>query len=474
MNIGFISLEVSPYAKVGGLADVAGSLPLALRKLELEIKVLMPAYPFILKKFGQKIKKIKKPFEIVLNSSCTRKAQLYKSKEDTYFLAIEGCFEECTSEEKIYAQTKEEYLLFTKGIFESFRQLEWIPQVLHVNDWQLGFVPLLLKISNEKEFFKTSSVFTIHNLAYQGEFGIDVLDLLELPRSLFDSNLVECYGQVNFMKTGCQFADQVNTVSPTYADEILTPAYGEKLDGLMRYLHGSNRLSGIINGIDLNEFNPSSDPSLPYSYKNNQTKTPLKNFLRNKLGLKIKDNVPLVGMVTRLGHQKGFDLIFPILKEMLEIPMGFVVLGLGDPNMARQLHSFASLYPGQIKFIDRFDQDFAKQIYAGSDLFLMPSRFEPCGLGQMIAMRYGTIPVIRQTGGLNDTIRDLDNGFCFNALDSLELLNALKRAYWFYSHKDLWNQMVDRAMAEDSGWEKSAKDYVKLYEKAINSPRKLL
>ncbi len=476
LKILLTAAEAAPFAKVGGLADVVSSLAKALTREGHQVIVALPAYPLVLKDKALLPMKILDSFPVQINPKENVSASLYsfEDHEVTYWL-IEGggYFKNALSSSTIYTVTRDGYLFFSRAIFEACRLTNWIPDVLHCNDWQQGFIPVLLKKGKERGFNQTATVFTIHNLAYQGEFGKDTLTKLDLPLTLFNSSQLETYGAVNFLKSGCVFADQVNTVSPTYAREIQTPEYGFRLEGLLSYLHKKGRFRGILNGIDPEFFNPDTDPELPanFHFGEPEGKTYCKHALQFELGLPVLRNTLLVGMVSRLSEQKGFDLFFGAIKELLQFPLQFVIQGLGDPVTARKLKVLQQSNPKQVRFIHEFNPVLAKKVYAASDLFLLPSLYEPCGLGQMIAMRYGTLPVGRKTGGLADTIQDLVNGFIFESKEPVELVHAVNRALVIHEHPNYWNQMIEVAMNEDHSWKKSMQAYLLLYEDALNIRR---
>jgi starch synthase len=313
-----------------------------------------------------------------------------------------------------------------------------------------------------------ASVFTIHNLAYQGEFGLEALDALDLPHSLFHPDRVEAWGRVNFLKAGCAYSDRVNTVSPNYAEEIQTPEFGCALDGLMRYLASQGRLSGILNGIDTEVFDPATDPHLParFSAQEPAGKAKDKAYLLKELGLPNLDDAPLFGVVSRLSSQKGLDLIVKAAEAMFGLPVQLVIQGLGDPAIADALRDLERRFPENFRFVQKFDADLAQRIYGGCDGFLMPSAFEPCGLGQLIAMRYGTVPVVRATGGLKDTVFEGINGFTFERQEPLALVAAVARAAEAYRNCDRWRDLMHAGLTGDYTWDRSAQRYAELYEAA--------
>jgi starch synthase len=364
-----------------------------------------------------------------------------------------------------------QHLFFSQAVLTAMEQLDWIPDVIHCNDWHTGFLPLLMREKSEAVWDEVASVYTIHNLAYQGEFGLEVLDALDLPHTLFNSEQVEAWGRVNFLKTGCVYADRVNTVSENYANEIQTSEFGCSLEGLMAHLDRKGRLSGILNGIDTDVFNPETDPDIPvhFSARHLSGKRECRAQLLQEVGLPEILGAPLFGVVSRLSSQKGMDLMLKAAEAMFSLPVQLVVQGLGDPALAQAFSGLEARYPNSFRFINRFDPPIAQRIYAGCDCFLMPSAFEPCGLGQMIAMRYGTVPVVRSTGGLADTVFEGHNGFVFHQIEPMELLAAVERARFSFQNPDGWRSLMLKGMKTDLTWDNSAKLYSRLYAEAQSS-----
>ncbi len=474
MKILFVSHEVAPFAKVGGLADVAGSLPKALQERGHDVRILMPAYRMVLENPDFHVQPaVKRGFGVHVGPGWHDTASLWETNLDdvpVYLLGGEKWFRDTVSSATVYQPGYEQHLFFARGAIEACRQLEWIPDVIHANDWHTGYLPVFLNTEVDPAWAGVASIFTIHNLAYQGEFGIDVLERAGLPASMFNHHQLEAYGAANFIKAGCVFSDRVNTVSPRYAHEIQTPEFGCRLDGLMRYLSEKGRLSGILNGLDQDEFNSEIDPHLPahFSPEDLAGKRVCKTELLKELGLGEDDGSPLFGVVSRLSGQKGMDLMIDIADRLLDAPAKLIVQGLGDPWLAEKFRALAARRPDRFCFIEKFDAGLAQRVYAGSDLFLMPSAFEPCGLGQMIAMRYGTIPVVRETGGLADTVHEGVNGFVFSWLDAHPFWLACERALRAY-RGDGWTDLVKRAMAFDSSWTRSAATYEALYSDALEA-----
>jgi starch synthase len=348
--------------------------------------------------------------------------------------------------------------------------LTWQPDVVHCNDWQTGLVPALLSIESNNT---PSTVFTIHNMAYQGMFPGSTFSDLHLPPQLWNPNGVEFHNMLSFIKGGLSYASHITTVSPTYAIEIQTPEFGYGLEGLLS--HKYNILSGIINGMDLAQWNPAEDKSIsePYDINTLEKKVINKTSLQARSSLPVNKSVPLFGLISRLVEQKGVDLLLDCLDEMINMPLQLVLLGSGDKSVELKLLEYARLYPKKISVTIGYDEALAHQIEAGVDIFLMPSRFEPCGLNQMYSQRYGTIPIVRETGGLADTIEDalpksLSNntatGISFKEANYGALLEAIKRAMLLYNDKKTWKKIQISAMKKDFSWENSAKQYLALYE----------
>lgn len=454
LRVLFVSSEVEPFAKTGGLADVAGSLPVALEKLGVDIRVVMPKYKIV--KTNDKIGFLGKKVAVyfVENREYYNRDYLYGTPEGDY------------------PDNLDRFAFFSREIFRIAKEIEFSPHIIHCHDWQTALVPVYLKtIFKEEQFFKnTKTIFTIHNLAYQGIFPKEQFPRTGLNWSFFNIDGFEFYGKVNIMKGGIIFSDIITTVSPTYSREIQTKEFGCGLDGLLS--NRKNRLFGILNGIDYELWDPLKDPVIPYKYSFNtiQNKYIDKEYLQLETGLEINREIPLLGIITRLADQKGLDILAPIIDTLCKMDLQFILLGTGDKIYHDLFENIKLKYPKKTSINLRFDPDLARKIYAASDIFLMPSRFEPCGLGQMISLKYGTIPVVRKTGGLADTIIDYEprsdtgNGFTFTSYDSLSLLEAIKRALSVYKDKKAWMRLIKRAMESDFSWKASAEKYLKLYQ----------
>ena len=477
LRILFVAAEAVPFAKVGGLADVAGSLPKALRRLGDDARLTIPKYGTIDEaKFG--LTPALEPFPVPVGSG-DLSASVLKGLVDNELPAYLVANEKYFAREEIYGYDDdgERFIFFCRAVLEMLKGLGWQPDIIHCNDWHTAIIPNWLKtiLKDDPFFAHTATVFTIHNLAYQ---GIQEPGLLKFAR-------VEEYGLIPhpkdeelsqvvvLMARGIIFADVINTVSERYAQEILTPEYGEGLDPILAQRR--DRLFGILNGIDYDSWNPATDPHIAANYDLTSLDRRVENklALQREAGLPVGAEIPLLGMVSRLADQKGFDILAEALDEMMKLNLQFVLLGTGE----RRYHDFfaqvAEEYPHKAAVFLRFDPALARRIYAGSDMFLMPSHFEPCGLGQMIAMHYGSVPIVRSTGGLADTVQDCDpatlrgNGFVFQEYDAGALLKAVKRALDTYRRKGLWRALMERGMRADFSWAASARKYVELYGKAL-------
>ncbi len=495
MKIALVSFEVYPFAKVGGLADVAGSLPKYLNKLGEEIFIIMPYHKKIRdseETFG--IKLIKEDVELS-NVQGTPTVNIYNSKLpgtdiDVYFIGSDNYF----NTDKIYPGEELESknaVVFSNAVFEMLKALDLDVDLIHANDWQSGLVSVYLNAvyDRERKFNDVATVYTIHNLGYQGVFQANLLEFAGLHWDLFTMDRLEFYGKLNFMKGGIIFSNITNTVSATYAKEIQTKEFGNKLEGVLAEKANRGELFGIVNGIDYEEFNPKTDKRITSNFelKGIDDESGFEKKYINKLALQKEFNLDsgkdkfLTGVISRLFVQKGVDLLVEAMESALEFApdLQLVVLGTGDEEYENKLRKLGNKYPSRVSINLKFDINMAQRIYAGVDAFLMPSRYEPCGLGQLIAMRYATVPIVRFTGGLADTVKEYDpktkegNGFGFSKYDSKELMNAISRALNLFRNSKIdWRQVVYNAYLTDSSWEKSAKEYIKIYNKAIEERRR--
>ena len=468
MKILFVASECTPIAKVGGLGDVIGSLPKALKELGVDVRIFLPKY--------QIIDFRKHKFELFAKTIVVRgeKINIYQgllpeSEVPVYLLGNKKYF----SENGVYFEKSafvgslkeiERFLFFSQAILKIFPVIDWFPDIIHCHDWHTAIVPLLLKTESRK--LKDKTLLTIHNLANQGKWdGKDILDFLDLKGDEIEGlKIKDKDGSFNILQQGILNADLINTVSPTYAKEILTKEYGEGLEESLT--KRKKELFGILNGIDYTFFNPEIDPNLKinYSQKDLERKIENKIHLQEILNLSKNPQIPLFGFIGRLTPQKGIDLIIKIIPELVKINCQLVVLGVGVSDYEKKLLELSQKYPRNISVQIKFDPILAQKIYAGADIFLMPSKFEPCGLGQMIAMRYGTIPIGRETGGLANTIEDGKTGFLFKKYDAQSFSETINKIIRLYQDKNGWKKLMKKAMRKDFSWQKSAKEYSKLYQ----------
>ena len=474
MKILFAASECVPFIKTGGLADVVGALSPVLAQQGHDVRVILPLYSAIPEKWKNEMTDVCE-FQVELcwrHQYCGVKTLQYQGVT-FYFVDNQFYF----GRSYIYGLGGDEYErfgFFSRAVIDALAHLNWQPDVIHCHDWQTGMVPALLKIQYAHfPFYQNmKTVYTIHNLQYQGVFSIkDVQDTLGLGDSLFTSDKLECYGCANYMKAGLVYADEITTVSPSYADEIQTAFYGERLDGLLRARR--DQLAGILNGIDVNEYAPEKDPMIYAQYDPYHLggKEFCKQELQKELGLTVDPLVPVVGIISRLSNQKGFDLIECVIRELMATGIQLVVLGMGEAKYTNLFSWAESEYPGRIAARFAMDHQLAHRIYAGTDMFLMPSQFEPCGLSQMIAMRYGSVPIVRETGGLRDTVlsynkfTDEGNGFTFFNYNAHDMLHTVRRAVNYYrNNREVWYKLMVRGMTADFSWFASASKYVALYE----------
>lgn len=469
--------EVAPFVKIGGLADVAGSLPKALAMLGNDVRIVMPRYRHIVQPMENEA-----DFPVTMGhrreTAILRKTHIEarlggdSRQVPVYFIDNYHLFDR----EGIYSQgdDAERYAFFSRAVLDMLPRLNFRPDVIHCNDWQTGPLPFLLRhLYHSQPFYRRiSTVFTIHNLRYQGSFPKETLELLGANEQVFRPEQLEFYGELSFMKAGLLYADVINTVSRRYAEEIQTPEYGERMDGVLRMRRPD--LYGIINGINYHEFDPANDPRIYANYgpERAHEKKNNKYGLQRELGLPVKD-VPLFGIVSRLVDQKGLDLIFPLFPELAAGGAQLVLLGTGDPQHEAGFTNLEREFPDHVRAHIGFNGVLAQKIYAGADLFLMPSRFEPCGLGQLISLRYGTIPIVHRTGGLADTIADYEpgtgagNGFTFHPHTIDAFRACIQRALSVYRTPEAWRRLVIRAMEADFSWNRSAAEYMDLYDRAL-------
>jgi len=481
LKVLFVSSEVAPFAKTGGLADVAGSLPKYLQALGHDVRVVMPKYRQVassgadLKQTGMTVycNIVERTVSAnVLESRLGGSVPIYFIEQDRYF-DREGLYGTSVGD---YEDNAERFIFFSKAVVALCEEMSWQPDVIHCNDWQTGLIPAYLSILyRDSEFWgRVGTLFTVHNLAYQGQFWHLDLPMTGLPWDVFTPEGLEFYGKINLLKSGIVFSHVINTVSKRYAQEIQSQEMGHGLDGVLRARAAD--LYGVINGVDYSVWSPDADRLLPvtYSAKNPSGKRKCKEALLRAFNLDVDLDRPLIGMVGRLVAQKGFDILAEVIDEIVGSDVSFVLLGTGDERYESMFKNLHSEFPGRAGVSIAFDNKTAHLIEAGSDIFLMPSRYEPCGLNQLYSLRYGTVPVVRATGGLDDTIEDYDEthgtgtGFKFEPYTGDALLACVRRAMEIYKDKKAWSSIVGRGMAADFSWDRAAKEYEKLYRKALS------
>ncbi|XJZ26596.1 glycogen synthase GlgA [Bacillota bacterium Lsc_1132] len=471
MKVLFAVSECGPFVKTGGLADVAGSLPKELKMLGTDVRVMLPKYGTIAGKFKSEMRKVKE-FTVSVgwrNQYCGIEELEYQGIT-YYFIDNEYYF----NRDRLYGfyDDGERFAYFTRTVLESLVQLDFFPDVLHCHDWHTAMIPYLLRVEyyKRKNYGQIRTVFTIHNLQFQGIFPKETLrDLLDLGDDSFRTEHLEFFGNINFMKGALVAGDKITTVSPSYRQEIQTPTYGEKLDGLLR--SREEDLLGILNGIDEDFYDPKHDSLIDqtYDYHNFTGKAANKKAIQQLFQLPENENTPLIVMISRLTKQKGLDLIKRVLLEILQEDVQIVVLGSGDYEYEHFLWHSAQQFPTKMNVHLGFDERLAHRLYAAADLFLMPSLFEPCGLGQLIAMKYGAVPIVREIGGLNDTVTSWNefmnegNGFSFANFNAHDMLYTIRRAIHFYHDRSAWPVIVKNAMTMDYSWAQSAFQYNQLY-----------
>ena len=490
MNILVATSEAVPFAKTGGLADVCGSLPIELAKLGHHPAVILPLYRQA-HYCGMPIERLGIEFIVPVGSKMVPghllKSHLPNSEVPVYLIEQDQYYDReqlYRLDNKDYIDNCERFVFFCRAVMESIRLLDLRVDVLHANDWQTGLVTAYLKTEYRQlaRYQQIASVFTIHNMAYQGQFWHWDMLLTGLDWKYFNWHQMEFYGKLNLLKTGLVFADSITTVSPRYAQEIQTGPLGCGLEGVLQ--HRADVLTGILNGIDEQDWNPATDTNLPVRYDADSVargKPICKAKLQEELGLPQRADVPLVGFIGRLVEQKGIDLVSEVLQQWVQMSdVQWVFLGTGEAKYHRLFERLVERFPQKIAVKLDFSNPLAHRIEAGADLFLMPSRFEPCGLNQLYSLKYGTLPVVRATGGLADTITDANeatlaagtaNGFSFQEYSPLALGETLRRACDTFGRKEIWNRLIATGMRQDWSWARSARQYTKLYEETVARSR---
>jgi len=480
LRVLFVTPEAVPFAKTGGLADVAGALPKFLRPLGCEVILVMPLYRTV-KKSGLPIEPLAEGIRVAMGEESVE-AGLWRGQLTegipVYFIERDEFFDRehlYSTPRGDYFDNAERFIFFSKAALGVSRTLGFSPHILHHHEWQTGLIGAYLRSTEGGDpiFSETAVVFTIHNIAYQGLFRKEKFSLTGLPSEMYSPEGIEFWGRINFMKAGIVYADVINTVSRRYSQEIQTPEYGYGLEGILR--KRKDDLYGILNGVDYEDWNPSSDPHLvaPYDVSDLSGKRACKADLLQVFGLPARlVERPLLAVISRLADQKGLDLLAEVLNDLFSLDIGFVLLGTGEQKYHDLFSEMARRYPEKAGIRIAYDDRLAHKIEAGADFFLMPSRYEPCGLNQIYSLKYGTIPIVRGTGGLDDTIIPYDpvtgkgNGFKFSRYEGKALLSAINTALSYYGRDEHWPRLIRNAMTEDFSWGRSAEAYRELYDKA--------
>lgn len=460
MKILMCSSEAVPFSKTGGLADVAGALPEALGKEGHEIVLVIPGYKASLSLPG--VKRIRPGLS---GASIGKSVNVYLVEHEFYF-GRDSLYGDRSGD---YIDNLDRFSYFCRRTLDLIKEIDFRPDVIHCHDWQTALIPVYLKFptySMDPFYKRSGTLFTIHNIGYQGVFNREEYPKIGLGWNFFGVDTLEYYDNINLLKGGIVFSDIINTVSPTYGREIQTEEYGFGMEGVLA--DRRDDIYGILNGLDYSVWDPGSDSHIAaaYSVKDPSGKSECKADLQRVCKFPVKQNTPVIGVVSRLAQQKGFDILSEALDKICRLDVQIVILGSGDAKYHQILESAARKYPKVVSLNIKFDDPLAHKIYAGSDIFLMPSRYEPCGLGQMISMKYGSLPLVFRTGGLADTV-DAGCGFVFDSYSSEELFKTVKKALAVYQSSEKWRRLQSRAMKCDFSWGGSAREYVKLYEKAL-------
>lgn len=471
MKILFAIAEAYPFIMTGGLGDVAGALPRAIREKSICCRVVLPFYSDIPASMRSKAKFLTS-FTVMLSwrkqycgiFEAHINGAIYYLLDNEYYFKRSGIYG--------HYDDAERFAFFSKAVLEMIQYIEYKPDIIHANDWHTALIPIYKKLAYEEleGYKKIKTVFTIHNVLYQGQFGFEILsDVLGLNAQ--DLPTLEYNGCINLMKAAIETADSVTTVSPTYAKELMDPFYAHGLERIIQ--SNSYKFSGIINGIDIDHYDPETDESIPCNYSVNDIsgKAANKAALQKMFNLPVDEAIPILGMVTRLVNHKGLDLLNSVVEDIICNHIQLIILGKGEPLYETFYQNIARRYPGKMAIKIGFLPDIARKIYAGADMFLMPSKSEPCGISQMVSLRYGTIPIVRETGGLKDTVDDYGdgsgNGFTFPSYNAQDMLTAIRRAEVLFSNKKEWEVLVKRALSCNHCWQGSAETYIQLYNKLI-------
>ncbi len=488
ISVIMVASEATPYSKTGGLADVAGSLPLALKRLGCRVTLFLPYYrETALRCVEVEPTGLRVTVPLGVREIEAEVLKAVDTEVPTYFIKRDEFFDRgglYGTPEGDYFDNIERFAFFSRAVHETLRERRFEPDIIHCNDWQTGLIPAYLKglYKNDLCFSRTATVLTIHNIAYQGIFAPELYPLTGLSPALFNPEGCEFWGRLNLLKAGIIYADGLSTVSSAYSQEIQTLEYGYGLEGVIQKRKAV--LKGILNGVDYNEWDPSTDKLIPANYSADDLsgKDTCRKALLKEFGLKLRKGTPLVGMVSRLAGQKGFDILIEAIDELMSLDMGLVILGSGDKGYQEALKAISARYPHKLSVKIAFDARLSHLVEAGSDIFLMPSRYEPCGLNQIYSLRYATVPLVRATGGLDDTVRDFSgqdaNGFKFEEYSAAGLVEKLKEALSVYRERPKWLSLMKRGMAEDFSWEGAAERYIGLYAETrkaclkINQPKR--
>lgn len=477
MKVLLVASEAYPFIKTGELGYAVGSLSKALRKKDIDVRVVIPKYKNIDLDLSEKLEFVKW-FMVKVgwrNQYCGILEQ--KINDVTYYL-LDNEYYFNRDHQYGYDDDAERFAYFDRAILDLIKEIGWIPDIIHCNDWQTGMVPVMLKkeYASDEKYKDIKTIFSFHNMMFKGVFQSEILpDLFDYDMELFRNGSLEFYGGVSYMKGGINFADKITTVSCTYANEVKTPQYGEKLDGLLR--EKAFDIKGVLNGLDYEEYNPSNDPYIYKEFTSNciEDKHANKIQLQKDLSLPVNKEIPMLGLVSRLNNQKGLELIINIADKLLQHNIQLVILGKGDKQYEEHFKGLQTRYKDKVSTNIKFDDKLAHKIYASCDMLLKPSLLEPCGLGQLIALRYGAVPIGRETGGLKDTISPYNkhngkgNGFSFSNFNANELLMIIEYALDVYQDRKCWCSIVNQAMNSDFSWEKSASEYSKLYCQVIEA-----